>query len=122
MAITWCRPLGMEPSLVTASDPASTDCKVPVALPAGVPATKSVEPLSRATVAPVIAPGAVGPATGVSTTGCTAGRGLKVVEPKSTSITAAPGRVAGGLPGKDPHSAPQLRMKALVSLPLKTAV
>src|SRR5262252_2921793 len=99
-------------ALFTANDPASTVCRVPVALPDGVPATNRVDPPRKPTVAPVIAPGAVGPATGVSVTGCAPGGGLKVTELKSTSVTPAP-------LAAPPHSAPQLRIKALVSLPLK---
>src|SRR5215472_10522958 len=117
IAMTWCRPLGItpEPAFVTANVPASTFCRVPCAIPAGVPATKRVEPLSNPTVAPVTAPGAVGPATGVSATGCAPGGGAKLTELKSTSITPAP-------LAAPPHSAPQLKMKAFVSLPLKTPV
>src|SRR5579864_1224937 len=104
MAITPCRPSVIAAVLPTVSDPVLITDTTPQATKlhpdggdAGVPATNRFEPLIRPTVAP---------ATGIGVPNAGA-------EVKSTVSTLA---VA------PPHSGPQFRMKALVSLPLKTPV
>src|SRR5262249_60438761 len=92
-----CKALVMVNGALAVKAPVSMTCKVPVALPGGVPATKRLDPLSSPTVA--------------EETGIPATLGLNTGAAGLLKFTFT---TLGGT--EPPHSVPQFRMKAVVSL------